>query len=339
MKKLSVWVVAVFIILSMLFAACGSGKKKETAKKTKYNIAVSQQGANNSWAASADAHFKYGFEAYKDKIENLYYAECGYDSQKQIGDIEDLLTKDLDAIIIQATSETALAGVVERVHAQGVKVVIYNGDVGTQAYDSHVTRDQQITGETYAKYVCDRLSGKGNVIVIMGYPGSGYSNAVLAGVQSVVSRNPGIKVLGIEYAEYNPAQSKQIIEGYFTKGEKVDGVIVDGGLMGFGVLEAFTDAGLTIPPTSCDDTMLFLKRAVDLGFTDYVCLSSAAELSAECVSVLFKILEGESYQKNLEFPPESITGQEVLAKLDTKLPESYWYFSRIPQNRIPEFFK
>ena len=335
MKKTLALILALIMVLTLMLSACGP---KESGSD-KYNIGVSIQGANNSWASSSYAHFKYVFEGYADQVENIYYAECGYDSQKQIADIEDLLTKNIDAIIIQSTSETALAGVIEKAVAQGVKVLIYNGDCGTDVYDSSVTRDQQMTGEAYAKYVCDRLEGKGNVVVIMGYPGSGYSNAVLAGVQSVVDQYPDINVLGTEYAEYTPALSKQILEGYFAKGEQIDGVICDGGLMGFGVLEAFSDAGKTIPPMSCDDTLLYLKKAVELGFTDYICLSSAAELSAECVDVLFKMLNGEAYDKEYQIPPQTVTGDEVLEKLDDTLPESYWYFSKIPADRISEFYE
>lgn len=350
MKKSFALILALVLSLSLLLAACGTAApqtsqpqgetpQSEAPENAKYTIGVSIQGENNSWASSSYAHFKYVFETYQDQIENLYYAECGYDTQKQIADIEDLLTKNIDALIIQSTSETALAGVIEKANDQGVKVVIYNGDCGTDAYDAFVTRDQQMTGEAYAKYVCERLEGKGNVVVIMGYPGSGYSNAVLAGVQSVVDQYPDIKVLGTEYAEYTPALSKQILEGYFAKGDQIDGVICDGGLMGFGVLEAFSDAGKTIPPMSCDDTLLYLKKAVELGYTDYVCASSAAELSAQCVDTLFKILNGESYDKDYNIPPETVTGTEILEKLDNTLPESYWYFSKIPADRIAEFYK
>lgn len=351
MKKSLALILSLVFALSLLLAACGSqppatsepgnggAATPAVPEDQRFTIGVSIQGANNSWASSSYAHFKYVFEGYKDQIENLYYAECGYDTQKQIADIEDLLTKNVDALIIQSTSETALAGVIEKAHDQDVKVVIYNGDCGTDVYDAFVTRDQQMTGETYAKYVCEQLDGKGNVVVIMGYPGSGYSNAVLTGVQSVVDQYPDIRVLGTEYAEYTPALSKQIIEGYFTKGEQIDAVICDGGLMGFGVLEAFSDAGKTIPPMSCDDTMLFLKKAVELKYTDYICLSSAAELSAQCVDALFKILNNETYEKDYFIPPESVTGQEILDKLDIELPESYWYFSKIPADRISDFYQ
>jgi len=350
--KKSILIVALVMVAVLVLGACApkveptavvEPEKTEEVKpvetQEKYTIGVSLQGANNSWASASYAHFKYGFEEYQDKIENIYFVECGYDPQKQISDIEDLLTKNVDVLLIQSTSETALVGVIEKAKDQGVKVVVYGGSVGTDVYDAYIDRDHQITGATYAQYVVDRIGGKGNVIVVMGYPGSGYSNAVLAGVDSVLAKYPDVKVLGYEYAEYTPALSKQIIEAYFAKGEQIDGVIIDGGLMGFGVLEAFTDAGKTIPPTTCDDTFLYLKKAVALGFTDYLCLSSAQELSYDAVKLVFDVVEGKTFTKTNMVPPQSITGEDVLTTIDTNLPDSYWLFSQIPAERIPEFFK
>jgi hypothetical protein len=76
-------------------------------------------------------------------------------------------------------------------------------------------------------------------------------------------------VLGTEYAMYTPAKSKEILESYFAKRVPVDGVIVDGGLMDFGVLEAFTDAKKPLPPTSADDWFGFLKKTVSLKYTNH----------------------------------------------------------------------
>lgn len=343
MKKQLGKIISLLLVCTLLvglLTACGAGgDQKDADGDKKYTIGVSIQGSNNDWATASYAQFRYGFEAYEDQIENLYYVECGYDSQKQLNDIEDLLTKDVDALIIQSTSETALVGVIEKAKGMGVKVVIYGGLCGTDAYDSYIDRDHEKTGAAYAGYVCDRIGGKGNVIVINGYPGSGYSNAVLAGIDGVLANYPDVKVLGYEYAEYTPALSKQIVEAYLAKGETIDGVIVDGGLMGYGVLEAFHDAGLAIPPTSCDDTCLYLKKAVSLNFTDYICCSSAAELSYDAVELLFKVLNGEAYEKDVLLEPQTITGQEVLDTLDTSKPDSYWLFQQIPADRIADFYK
>ncbi len=339
MKRKLIALVALVLSLTMLLCACGGGTSDGNGDSgEKYNIGVSIQGANNNWASASYAHFKYAFEAYADRVENIYYAECGYDDQQQLADVEDLLTKGIDALIIQPVSETSLAGVIDKAVESGVKVVVYGGLCGTDTYDAYVDRDHEATGAAYAQYVCDRIGGSGNVIVIMGYPGSGYSNSVLAGVDSVLANYPDVKVLGTEYAMYTPATSKEIIEGYFAKGEQIDGVICDGGLMGYGVLQAFSDAGMTIPPMTCDDTYLFLKEAVRLGFTDYLCCSSAMELSYDTVEVLFNVLDGTQTEKDVISAPQTITGEELLTLVDSNLPDSYWYYSKIDADRIDEFY-
>src|SRR5258705_10305542 len=106
---------------SVMLAACSKGGAGGGGKK--YTIGVSIQGSNNDWAASSYAHFKYALGTrYADKIANVYYGESGYDDKKQIADIEDLLTKKLDLLIVQPVSETSVAGAIEKAKAAGGKV-------------------------------------------------------------------------------------------------------------------------------------------------------------------------------------------------------------------------
>ena len=96
-----------------------SCSKTGTAKGKKYTIGVSIQGSNNDWASSCYAHFKYAFGTkYADRVANVYYGESGYDDKKQIADIEDLLTKKLDLLVVQPVSETSAAGVIEKAKAE-----------------------------------------------------------------------------------------------------------------------------------------------------------------------------------------------------------------------------
>jgi ribose transport system substrate-binding protein len=340
-RAITLLVIAVGLGLLLLGGCRKSEPKAATAAAAKkYTIGVSIQGSNNDWAASCYAHFKYAFGTkYADKIANVYYGESGYDDKKQIADIEDLLTKNLDLLIVQPVSETSAAGVIEKAKAAGVKVVIFGGLCGTDQYDAYVDRDHIKTGYAFADWVAKKIGGKGNVVVIMGYPGSGYSNNVLKGVQDALKNYPDIKVLGTEYAFYTPAESKKIIESYFAKRVQIDGVIVDGGLMDFGVLDAFVDAKKTLPPTTADDWFGFLKKTRSLDYTNYMVVNSGEELSLDTADVAMKLLAGESVPKDDLRPPTIWEGTDLAAKIDTSLPDSYWLASQIPADRIPEFYK
>ncbi len=336
--RVAIVLLAIVAGLSLVLASCtksaGAGKGK------KYTIGVSIQGSNNDWASSCYAHFKYAFGTkYADQLANVYYGESGYDDKKQIADIEDLLTKKIDLLIVQPVTETGAAAAIEKAKAAGVKVVIFGGLCGTDKYDAYVDRDHIKTGFQYADWVAKKINGKGNVLVIMGYPGSGYSNNVLKGVNDALKLYPDIKVLGTEYAMYTPAKSKEILESYFAKRVPVDGVIVDGGLMDFGVLEAFTDAKKPLPPTSADDWFGFLKKTVSLNYTNFMVCSSGEELSLDAADVAMKLLKGETVPKDDLRPPQIWEGTELTARIDTAKPDSYWLASQIPADRIAEFYK
>lgn len=330
---------ALAVILGLALGGCSKKEPKATETK-KYTIGVSIQGSNNDWAASCYAHFKYAFGTkYADQIANVYYGESGYDDKKQIADIEDLLTKNIDLLIVQPVSEISAAGVIEKAKAAGVKVVIFGGLCGTDKYDAYVDRDHIKTGYAFADWVAKKIGGKGNVIVIMGYPGSGYSNNVLKGAQEALKGYPDIKVLGTEYAMYTPAEAKKIVESYFAKRVPVDGLIVDGGLMNFGALDAFVDAKRPLPPSSADDWFGFLKKTLALDYTNYMVVNSGEELSLDAADVAMKLLNGESVVKDDLRAPTIWEGTELAAKIDTSLPDSYWLASQIPADRISEFYK
>ncbi len=328
------------IVLGLVLVLAGCTKGTAAAGGKKYTIGVSIQGSNNDWAASCYAHFKYAFgTVYKDQVANVYYGESGYDDKKQIADIEDLLTKNIDLLIVQPVTETGAAGAIEKAKASGVKVVIFGGLAGTDKYDAYVDRDHIKAGFQYADWVAKKINGKGNVLVVMGYPGSGYSNNVLKGVQQALANYPNIKVLGTEYAMYTPATSKKIVESYFAKRVPIDGVIVDGGLMDFGVLDAFVDAKKPLPPTTADDWFGFLKKAVALKYTNYIVINSGEELSLDAADAAIKLLKGETVPKDDLRAPTVWDGKDLASKIDTTLPDSYWYASQIPADRIKEFYK
>lgn len=336
-KVISLVVVCVVLAAGLTFA---SGTKENSTATKKYTIGVSLQGTNNAWAAASFAHFKYAFGVkYANQIGHVYYAECGYDPNKQISDIEDLITRNLDLLIVQPVSETATAGVIAKAKAAGIKVVIYGGLAGTDQYNAYVDRDNVKAGYDYASFVAKQIGGKGNVVVIMGYPGSGYSNNVLKGVHEALANYPNVKILGVEYADYTPAKSKQIMESYFAKGESIDGVIVDGGLMDLGVVNAFVDAKKPIPPTTADDWFGYLKRAVSLKYTNYVVLSSGEALALDAADVAMKILHGESVPRNELVAPTAWTGAQVEKTINLSLPDSYWLGSKIPKDLISKYYK
>jgi ribose transport system substrate-binding protein len=339
MKRMIVLV----LIVAVLLSACAkqpAGPAATSTPKDKYVVGVSYEGPTNDWAASLMYHLQYSFdEKYKDKVEKVYYESADGDATKQVSQIENLLTKGVDALMIQPLSESALVNVVEKASGMNIPVIIFGSSLLTDKYTSYVDRDNYKAGKNIATEVCKALGGKGKVVTIMGEPGSGYSENVLRGVNDALKECPGLVNVGTEYGEYSAAVTKQKMETFLAANPDITGVIVDGGLMGVGVLEAYKDAGLTYPFMTVDDWNGFQTVAKKEGYTNYISIPGGSEASAVAADLLFKYLAGEQIPKEYLIDPQVMSGADVQAKIPEGMPDSYWALSLIPKEFVKNYYK
>lgn len=323
-----------FIALAMLigiFAGCTS-PADQTTQEEKYTIGISYQGPNNDWAINFKAHFEMTLAKYSDQIERVIYKEYGWDESQQIADVEDFLTLGIDILIIAPQSDAGLATSIENVKEAGIPVVVYNNHPGTEQFDALIMSDTVADGFYQADWLFNRLNGEGNVLFISGAPGSNYAEDLMEGYDQALDKHPDINVLGYEYAYWTPATAKEITESYIAKGDTIDGIIV-GGLMGLGCMEAFIDAGLTIPPmTSGDGWTGFLRKAKEVGYTDFAAIPTNNFVYAVgAIDLAFDVLNGNEFERvTLVEPKEAMPAQEMLDMLTDDMPESYWIGGTVP---------
>ena len=342
-----------FVILALLLAACAPAATPAPAQpqatqeqaaapqaKDKYVIGVSYEGPTNDWAASMMYHLQYSFDIkYKDKVEKVYYESADGDATKQVSQIENLLTKGVDALMIQPLSESALVNVIEKATGMGIPVIVFGASVLTDKYVTYVDRDNYLAGKNIATEVCKALEGKGKVVTIMGEPGSGYSENVLRGVSDALKDCPGLQNVGTEYGEYSAAVTKQKMETFLSSNPDINGVIVDGGMMGMGILEAYTDAELEYPFMTVDDWNGFQKKAMEVDYNNYISIPGGSEASAVAADLLFDYLAGKEVPKQSLIDPRVMSGAEVQAKLPEGMPDSYWALSLIPSDYVKQYYK
>ena len=96
-KKISIFVL-VFLLISVVLSACG------LAKEGPFVIGLSNFSLGNSWRVQMIEEAKYYANQHKDLVKELIVTEAEEDISKQISDIEDLIVKNVDAILITAAS-------------------------------------------------------------------------------------------------------------------------------------------------------------------------------------------------------------------------------------------
>ena len=89
------------------------GKMADTSKFKKngpHKIALAAQGPTNSWAALFDQEARYHVDQLgKSKVSELLYASADGNADKQVPEVEDLLSQNPDALILVPMGRAALA--------------------------------------------------------------------------------------------------------------------------------------------------------------------------------------------------------------------------------------
>jgi ribose transport system substrate-binding protein len=131
---------------------------------------------------------------------------------KQIADMEDLMAKGVDLIVIRAITEAALDPIVTRAHTQGIPVICFSRKVKSDNFVSFVAASNYTMGRAMAIWLAQYLKGKGNIVLLAGVAGAGSAEERLIGIQEVLPAYPGIHVLEKQYTQYSTSKGKQVMQ-------------------------------------------------------------------------------------------------------------------------------
>jgi ribose transport system substrate-binding protein len=150
------------------------------------------------------------------------------DPAKQSEQVNDLITQQVDAIILWPVNGEALVPAVRRAKDAGIPVVIANtqiADAGKPLTAAFSGPDDFTEGRLSGELMAECLKGKGNVVMIDGLPGYMVATQRHAGFIEGIKESPDIKVIAAEPANFSQEKSQSVMEAMITKyGNTIDGV-------------------------------------------------------------------------------------------------------------------
>ncbi|QHA35314.1 substrate-binding domain-containing protein [Rossellomorea marisflavi] len=161
MKKM--WRMASFFMVLALFmgmlAACGSSSSSGGGKsKSGVDIGIVLPTKDEPRWVQDEKRFK---DALKDSDYNVEILFSQGSSAKEKENVETLLNKGIDVLIITPQDGDAAAAAVESAKKEGVTVISYDRLItNTDAVDYYVTFDSVAVGEAQGQYLIDHAKGK-----------------------------------------------------------------------------------------------------------------------------------------------------------------------------------
>lgn len=270
------------------------------AKEGPYTIGFASQGPTNSWAAIYDETLK---ARAAELGVTLEYAGADGKEDKQVNDINDLVAKGVDAIIVTPMGP-AIKAPLERAAAEGIPIILCTGIVDTTVNVSRVDRDNRLNGALAAEWIAQKVGGAGKIVMLAGIPGVPTAESRLEGANEVFALYPDIEILDTQYTNWSPTEGKTIMEQMISKfGDSIQAIWSDSGLQDIGVIQAYNEAGLPIPPMTAEPLNGFLKLAKDNN-VEFAAIGYPPAHSAACLDTAIAALEGKPVSSfvNVEVP-------------------------------------
>jgi ABC-type sugar transport system substrate-binding protein len=193
------------------------------------------------------------------------------DAAKLTSNVEDLLSQNVDGLIISAAWIEAAPEALDAIEAAGVPVVLVDRMLKGGTFTSWIGPDNYAIGVGIGEYIVKRLDGEGTLVVLRGGPAD---NSIgldrTNGVLSVVEKS-AIKVeKAPDFGGWSVDGGFKLMEDMLTKFSAIDAVFCENDSMCQGAQKAIKDAGRSgdIFLTSVDGEKGTLKEIMSDG-TNY----------------------------------------------------------------------
>jgi ribose transport system substrate-binding protein len=147
----------------------------------------------------------------------------------QIQQLQNLMAKDVDVILVNPGDVNGLNATLEEAVNKGIIVISVDQALDAKGvYDVGI--DQKEWAKTSAQWLADKLGGKGNIVEIEGFPGHPANVARMSGVDEVLAKYPDIKVLGKDTGKWDEATGQQVMSNFLSAYPTLDGYWTQDGM-------------------------------------------------------------------------------------------------------------
>ncbi len=351
MTKRLVSVIACLALMVSIFAGCGNTTGKDNGgSSTVENSTAAPAGSSASTAETEKKTFKIGFsnasvsntwrvamydmmkaEAAKHPEVELLYTDANDNAAKQNSDVDDLLAKGIDALLISPSTEAALNPAIEKAYAKGIPVIVFDRRPTTDKYTSFVVTDDVKNGEISGQLLVDQLtakngSAKGSVAIIQAFMGSGPQIDRYKGIKNVLDKYPEIKIIADQPADFQRAKGQTVMENILQANKNIDAVISESGESLAGAIDAMKSAnrlqGMIL--VNIDGYNGILKAIKD-GTVAGTSLFPAG-LGKEALLTCLKVLKGEQVEKLTSLENILVTKDNVDKYVDMNAEDGAWTY-------------
>jgi ribose transport system substrate-binding protein len=326
---------AVLVAMIGLFAA---GPAQAAGKKSGFNMGFAGFFTGNSWNVQTFTTVQRAAKA-DPEISNLIVANAETSVEKQIAQLNDMIDKRVDGIVIVAASETAINPTIEAAMKEGIPVVATDHNVKNDKITSQIRVDQVRWGQVTAEWLIEKIGKKGGKIVVLnGAPGNSANNDRWGGAKKVFDAHPEIEILAIANADWDQAKAQPIVATWLAAYPQIDGVWSQGGAMTAAAMIEFEKANRKLVPMVGEAYNGFMKmwiKHLPEGFTSIAPVLPNFDVQI-ALEVAKRAAKGQKVPRVVNVPLTIIRDDTVKQQVMMDKPDDYWPINWLSPEKVNE---
>ena len=305
-------------------------------KAAPWRIGVSWAGMGNSWIVQMISEMRH--TAGQDKnIGGFIVTEANWNPAKQVADVEDLMAKKVDALIIGPISQAVGAPLIAKAAKAGIPVVTFGAYGPGTLSTVEVMAGGRVFGQQGGEFLRRELQGRGNLWVFRGVAGVDEEQLRYDGFRKAIEGSE-LKITHEVFGDWNYAKGKQLCENLVLSGQKVDGIWFSGSEMTRACIDVFKEAGRPLVPMTGEANNGFLRIWKDSNVKSVAPLMTPG-LGTAVVRAATALLDGQPLYRSYfsTLPPIS---RETLDKAyRPDLSDAFWLPSGLPEDKLKQQFR
>ncbi|MFN3365043.1 MAG: ribose ABC transporter substrate-binding protein RbsB [Exiguobacterium mexicanum] len=302
MKKWTAWLL---VLTMVVMAACsteqpGTSSEQET-KDGDFKIGLSISTLNNPFFVA----LKDGAEEQATELDaTLTVADAQNDAAKQVSDVEDMIQKGMDLILINPTDSEAVGAAVQSANDAGIPVITVDRNAESGDVVAHVASDNVAGGKLAGEYMVELVGEGGKVVELEGIPGASATRDRGQGFNEAIDGK--LDVVAKQSANFDRAQGLTVMENILQDNKDIVAVFAHNDEMALGAVQALNSAGLNDVKVIGFDATDDAVKAVEDGTMAATVAQKPTEIGKLGVEAAVNYLKGETVEENIPVDLELI---------------------------------
>lgn len=226
------------LVAGVLFSAC-----QPTPKQGKtYRIGFSQCTGADAWRRAMLTDMKRELEFYP--AYTLLYEDAGNSTARQISQVQSLMDKGIDLLIISPNESAPFTQIIETVFQKGIPVILLDRKIDTKSYNAYIGGNNVAIGRLAGRFIGNHLHGRGRVVELWGLPSSSPAQERNRGFREALQKFPNIQIIKQLNGHWERDTVSRLVDSVFNDLKSADLIFAHNDVMALGAYQIFKQKGL-----------------------------------------------------------------------------------------------